>query len=260
VREIKRKVILGTLLTLSLVMTIAVAALAPTVAVGWKKKKEDDTLTYYAYGGQVTVQLPEGVPAHPTTLLIASMHCTHQGDYPIRGPHDVFVVYLWIPEMNTFLPAAVFSDHPDPAHHDLMKAMYIGTPLWIPGLMENYFVPDDEDLVTWKRGNVFFANLTEGVHVSLPFDMLPDDSLLKFLGDLSFDLPPIALEVRGFDGLYREEGGGTTPSGYSSTAYYMRKPAWVRLWIQEWTGGADAFKFAGVLGVYSKVTVTPPSE
>jgi len=125
--------------------------------------------------------------------------------------------------------------------------------------MENYFVPDDEDLVTRKRGNIFFANLTEGVHVSLPFDRLPEESPLKFLGDLSFDLPPIALEVRGFDSHYREDSEGTLPSGYASSAYYVRKPAWVRLWIQEWTpSGSDAFKFAGVLGVYSKVTVTPP--
>lgn len=256
-RDIKRKVILGTFLTLSLAMIIAVAALAPTVAVARYKKDDDDSLTYYATGGGVTVQLPEGVPAHPTTLIFAALHVEKRGDYPIRGPHDVFAVYIWVPALNSFLPAAVFSDHPNPAHHDLMKAMYIGTPLWIPGLMENYFVPDDEELVTRKYGDNFFANLTVGVHVSLNFTNSPNPQMTA-LGDLSFDLPPIALEIRGFDTPYREDSQMSLPSGYSSSASYVRKPAWVRVWIQNWTGGSDAFRFAGVRGLHSKVTTTPP--
>jgi hypothetical protein len=257
----KRNLVFGTILTLSLAVIIAIAAVVPALAhYNRKGCDESDSLTYYAYGGQVTIQLPEGVPPHPTTLLVASMHVEKRGDYPIRGPHDVFMVYLWVSALNSFLPVAAVSDHPDPAHHDLMKAIYIGTPLWIPGLMENYFVPDDEVLVTRKRGDVFFANLTEGVHVSLPFDMLVG-SPLSALGDLSFDLPPMALEIRGIDSVYFEEGeGATLPSDWSMKSRVWRKPAWVRVWIQEWTGGSDAFRFAGVLGVHGSFTCTPPPE
>jgi hypothetical protein len=237
-------------------MTIAVAALAPTVVVA-EQEKDDSSLSYYSYGGSVIAQLPEGIPSHPTTLLIASFHCTRQGDYPVRGPHDVFVVYLWVPVLNDFLPVTAISDHPNPAHHELIKEVYNGTPLWIPGLFENCIVVDDEVIVTSKRGNVFFANLTEGVHISLPFNMLVG-SPLEPLGDLSFDLPPIALEVRGIDGVYREEGSSNLPSGYSAASNYLRKPAWVRVWIQEWSGGINSFQFAGVMGVYSKTTFTPP--
>jgi hypothetical protein len=256
VREIKRKVILGTVLALSLAMIIAVAALAPTVAVA-RDKKDDDSLTYYANGGQVTVQLPDGVPSHPTSLIFAAMHIERRGDYPIRGPHDVFAVYIWVPALNSFMPVAVFSDNPNPAHHDLMKEIYIGTPFWIPGVMENYFVPAEDELVTRSRGDMFFVNLTVGAHVSLNFTGSPNPQL-SALGDLSFDLPPIAMEVRGFDTTYREDSKGALPSGYTSLAHYVRKPAWVRLWIRNWTGGADAFKFAGVRGLYGKVTAIPP--
>jgi hypothetical protein len=256
VREIKRKLIIVTVLALSLVMIIAVAALAPTVAVA-RKKNDDDSLTYYANGGQVTVQLPDGEPSHPTSLIFASMHIERRGDYPIRGPHDVFAVYIWVPALNSFLPVAVFSDNPDPAHHDLMKEIYIGTPFWIPGVMENYFVPAEDELVTWSRGDMSFVNLTVGAHVSLNFTGSPNPQM-SALGDLSFDLPPIAMEIRGFDSTYREDSEGALPSGYTSSAHYLRKPAWVRLWIQNWTGGSDAFKFAGVRGLYGKVTAIPP--
>jgi hypothetical protein len=258
VRETKRKLIIGLLVPLSLAMIIAVAALAPTVVVANHKNK-DDSLTYYSYGGQVTVQLPEGVPPHPTTLLLAAFHVEKRGDYPIRGPHDVFACYFWIPELNSFFPAAVVADNPNPDHQALIEEIYMGTPLWNPplGFLNVHWV-DPEVLLTRKHGDVFLANLTEGVHVSLDFTASPNP-MMQALGDRSFDLPAIAFEVRGIDSPYAEHESGALPSGYTSSASHLRKPAWVRLWIQEWTAGTgDPFKFAGVLGVSGKTTFTPP--
>jgi hypothetical protein len=262
VKETKRKrnVVFGTIAVLSLVMVIAVASFAPTVAVAKRKPEKDDSLTYYSYGGQVTVQLPDGVPSHPTSLLFAAFHAEKQGDYPIRGPHDVFACYFWIPELKVFFPAAVVSDNPNPDHRALIEEIYMGGPLWNPlvGFLNIHWV-DPEVLVTRKHGDVFFVNLTEGVHVSLNFTASPNP-MAQPLGDRSFDLPPIAFEVRGIDSPYSEEEAQSNPSGWSSESRSLRKPAWVRLWIQEWTmGTGDPFKFAGVLGVQNKVTFTPPS-
>jgi hypothetical protein len=258
VREIKRKMIIVTLLALSLAMVVAVAALAPTVVVA-RHKHKDESLTSYAYGGQVTVQLPEGVPPHPTTLLIAAQHIERRGDYPMRGPHDLFAVFIWVPSMNSFMPAIAIGDNQNPEHQDLIKEVYNGTPLWNPALgMENLVWVDKKELVTRKRGDVFLANLTVGMHVSLNFTNSPLPPM-QALGDLSFDLPPIALEVRGIDSPYSGDSVGTFPSGWSSSSSYVRKPAWVRLWIQEWTGGGSAFKFAGELGVHARTTLTPPT-
>jgi hypothetical protein len=250
----KRKMVLGMFVALSLAIIIAVAAFVPTVAIARYGKQKAKSLTYYSYGGQVTVQLPEGVPSHPTTLIITAMHVQKQGYNVLSGPHNVFSAYIWVPERNSFIPVVAISTNPNPEHQELIKEIYNGTPLWNPTLgMLNCISVDDDVLVTQKRGDVFFCNLTEGVHISLPF---PPPSGLP---DLSFDLPPIAFEVRGIDSTYRESGATTLPSGYSTAADYLRKPAWVRLWIQDWTAGTgDPFKFAGVLGVSAKTTVIPP--
>jgi hypothetical protein len=157
--------------------------------------------------------------------------------------------------MNRFLPAAAIGTNPNPEHQQMIKELYNGTPLWNPQFgIENLFWIDEEKLVTWRHNNVFFANLTEGVHVSLNFTGTP----MNALGDLSFDLPPIAFEVRGQNGHYHGESDMTSPSGYMTSVKWTRKPAWVRLWIQEWTGGGPGFKFAGELGTYVKTTMTAP--
>jgi len=127
VREIKRKVILGTVLSLSLAMIITVAAIAPTIAVA-RNRNDDDSLTQYMYGGQVTAQLPEDVPSHPTTLLIAAVHY-EKGDYPLNGLHDILAVYIWIPELNSFPPAVAIGNNANPDYHNLIKEIYNGTPL-----------------------------------------------------------------------------------------------------------------------------------
>jgi hypothetical protein len=248
----KRK-LFGVIMSLSLVLIIGVALVVPIFVAGAKKNK--NSYTTYAYGGQVTVQLPDGMPPHPTTLLIAAQHIQKRGDYPMRGPHNLFMVSIWVPMMNRFLPAAAIGTNPNTEHQQLIKEAYNGTFLWNPqNGMENLFWVDKEKLVTWRHNHVFFANLTEGVHVSLNFT----GTQMNALGDLSFDLPPIAFEVRGLDGHYRGEGDSTMPSGYMFSAKYVRKPAWVRLWIQEWTPGGPGFKFAGELGTYVKTTMTAP--
>ena len=247
------------LLALSLTIIIAVSALAPTVAVAKHKNEDDLGLTNYMYGGQVTVQLPEGVPSHPTTLLIGASHVQRKGDYPMHGPHDVISVYIWIPQLNRFMPVIAISTNQNPEHQDLIKEIYNNTPLWNPALgFENCYWIDKDELYTTKRGDVFFVNLTVGFHVALNFTKSPMPPM-KALGDLSFELPPIAMEVRGIDSPYSEESMATMPSGWSVEGSYLRKPAWVRLWIQEWTAGiSDPFKFVGTLGVHGKQTLTPP--
>jgi hypothetical protein len=256
--EMKGKVIIWTLLALSLAIIIVVAAIAPTVA----KHKSDGSIVTYSYGGSVTLQLPQGVPPHPTTLMIHASHIEKQGDAPLRGPADTFLVYLWIPTLNRFVPVAEISDNPDPAGHTLIREVLLGTAVWRPGLMENSFIAEDEDIEIRMRGDVLLVNLTKGVHVSLPFQLLP--APMNALGDLSFDLPPIALEFRGFDSTYKEESTqylnpAQGLSGWTIAGTSIYKPAWVRTWIQQWTEGTgDPFKFAGTIALHSTATYIPP--
>jgi hypothetical protein len=257
VEELNRKLILGTFFALSLATIIAVAAIAPTIVIA-KQGDDDGTLKQFTYGGQVTVQLPQGDPPHPTCLIVAALHSEERSDYPLGGS-DVIAVSIWVEKLNTFLPVVAVGNDDNPDHHAFIKELYMGTPLWNPFIgFENLYWVDEEDLVLQKSGDVVFANLSQGVSVSLNFTKSPIPQL-KALGDLSFDLPPIALEIRGIDSPFTGGGSNTMPSGWSIETSFIRKPAWVRLWIKEWTGGSAAFKFAGVLGVHVKQTLTPPS-
>jgi hypothetical protein len=176
---------------------------------------------------------------------------------------DVLEIAIWAPAMNTFLPVADISDNTNPAAYALLKQIYLNTPIWTPGLMENFFTVGDKELEVRMCGDVLIANLTKGVHISLPFQFLP--APLNALGDMSFDLPPMALEFRGIGSAYREEvtlGFLPSPplSGWTITLKSTNKPAWVRTWIQQWTAGtSDPFKFAGTLTLQQTQTWTPPA-
>lgn len=237
------KKVLGTILTLSLAVIIAVAAVVPALAHSnhYDGGKSASPITNYGSGGSVHVQLPPGEPSHPTILMIDAYDIDKRSSF---GAMDLMMVWLWVPSSNLHAPVALISDNPNPDFFDFAKTLFNNTPVWIPAAgMTNVFEVADDELEVWKRGDVLTANLTVPISITLP----------EPLGG-SFTFPPTALEFRGFDTAFREEN---TLPGYTTTTS-IKKPAWVRLWIPEWTGGAIPTEFVGTLWMYLKRTYTLP--
>jgi hypothetical protein len=242
VKRLNKKVFV-TVLALSLAVIIAVAAVVPALAHSNQCNDDNnDSPTNYGSGGSVHVQLPQGEPSHPTTLQIDVYDINRWSSF---GAMDVMMVWLWVPSMNIHAPVALISDNPNPAFFDFAETLFSNTPVWIPAAgMTNIFQVADEELEVSKRGDVLTANLTAPIAITLPDP----------LGG-SFTFPPTALEFRGFDTPFREEN---VLPGYSEQTT-ITQPAWVRLWIPEWTGGAIATEYVGTLWLYMKRTYTLPS-
>jgi hypothetical protein len=237
------KKVLKTIVALSLAVIIAVAAVVPALAHSnhCNGGKSDSPITNYGSGGSVHVQLPPGEPSHPTILMIDAYDIDRRSSF---GAMDIMMVWLWVPSLNLHAPVALISDNPNPDFFDFAKALFNNTPVWIPAAgMTNVFEVADGELEVRKRGDVLTANLTAPISITLP----------EPLGG-SFTFPPTALEFRGFDTAFREE---SALAGYTTTVS-INKPAWVRLWIPQWTGGAIPTEFVGTLWIQLKRTYTLP--
>ena len=242
----KKSVVLGTVLSLSLAIIVAVAAIAPTSA---NYIQSNSLVADYGSEGQVVLQLPSGVPSHPTTLMITVSDMDRRSEF---GSHNLLSISLWIPQRNNLVSVAIISDCPDPDAPPYVKTVLAGTPVWKPPMYQNLFYVADEELEVKMRGDVLTANLTKSVHISLPFPAP--------IGDLSFDLPPMALEFRGFDDAFSDKETLVLPkplfSGYTITTTSTNKPAWVSVSIPTWCG--SSFKFVGTLTPQLVRTYTPP--
>jgi hypothetical protein len=245
------KKILGPLLAFSLAIIITVATVVPVFAHGNKRgdDKSDSPITFYGSGGSVILQLPEGIPSHPTTLSIEVYDFDKRSSL---GAMNVMVVYLWVPAKNSFVSVAIISDNPNPDFFAFTKMLLSNTPVWAPPVMPNLFQVADKELEVRRHGDVLTVNLTVPISITLPDP----------LGG-SFTLPPTALEFRGIDDVFKDEGTVSllpSPplSGYTIKMTFMGKPAWVRLWIPQWTGGPAAFMFDGTLFMHVTRTYTPP--
>lgn len=240
--KMKRSVVFGSGLALSLAVIIAVATVIPALA--HNNKPSGPTL--YSSGGHVTLQLPPGTPTyppgpvgHPTALRFYVDDVDRRSAF---GAADLMLVSMWVPAYNRFVPVAYILDNP--AYSDLLKAAwagYIGP--------QNIFTVADNELEVWRRGDVVTANLTKAIDVKFT-------TLIKAY---NFTLQPTAIEFRGIDSAYMEPEETTNlPSGYKLTITSIDKPAWVRVWIPAWLG-SDSLEFAGVLNLHETMTYIAPS-
>jgi hypothetical protein len=258
VKKFNKKV-LGTVLALFLAVIIAVVAVVPALAYGNKRDcyKSDSFTTFYGSGGNFNLQLPPGVPSHPTDLRFEVFDFNRRSTF---GSMDAMIVALWVPALNGYVPVAVVSDSPNPEFFDHAHTVLGGTPLWNPAKgFSNIMQVSEAELEVHKRGNVLTAELTVPVEIALPFQNLPP---FAFLGDLSFTLPPIKIEIRGFDSIFKDEAVQNLQpspplSGYTITQNTMNKPAWVRVWSTPWLGAAPQYT-TGTLYVHVTRTYTPP--
>jgi hypothetical protein len=259
VKKLNKK-ILGTVVALFLAVIIAVVAVVPTLAYGNNRycDNSDSLTTFYGSGGNFNLQLPLGVPSRPTDLHFVVFDFDRRSTF---GSMDALIVALWVPALNGYASVAVVSNSPNPEFFDHTYTVLGGTPVWNPAAgMFNIFDVSDTELEVHKRGNVLTAELTVPLDLALDFSKVTGP--LKVLGDLSFTLPPIKIEIRGFDSIFRDEAvQKLVPhpplSGYTITQNTINKPAWVRFWSTPWLGAAPQYT-TGTLYVHVTRTYTPP--
>jgi hypothetical protein len=234
----ERKSLFGTVLALSLTLIIAVAAVIPTFAY-----KQSSGKTFYSVGGgEVTLQLPQGNPEHPTAfrIFVDSYDKRSEG-----GVADTMIVFMWWPTQNTFTPVAYISDNQE--HNEFMKLAWSKTFVWhaIGNIPENIIKVDPDQLEVRRQGDVVTANLNVEVSINLI--------------STSFTLPSMTIAIRGIDKAYVvPEKTAALPSGYTATETQLSKPAWVAVEIPAWLGTMP-IEFAGGLDVHGTMTYTAPA-
>jgi len=225
----KRSHLFGTLLVLILTASVAVVAVVPALA---HNKPEDPpapgTLKSHGYGGYVLLQLPSpATPSHPYNLRLAASHFDERS---ANGEEDYLDIYVWSPQYpggSRFVWLGGITDSQE--GFDFMKAMYTG---YVGAEMTKKV--EDKDIEISKKGDVLTVNLTKAIvyEIGNPWP--------QHLKDLNFTLPPMTLEFRGFDEIYKEEGAPTTlappasGAGWTTQRTDWRKPAWVEVSIPAW--------------------------
>ena len=268
----RKKLVLGTILTLSLLILTVVIAVTPANA-----GPKDNSIDLYGTGSRVSLSLPPpgvgppqtgGVPAHPTNLNIIAWDFNRRSE---TGAFDVLQVMVWVPAINTYLPIAAVFDIPVP---DFWKAMWNNTgptnPFWyetsagVSSGHTNSFQVTDKELDVWTesswtyygdRGcNVASANTLK---VSLTKSLFINfTSSIPTVGNLSFTLPPMTLE-------FKEIGEGepreviANPGSWTWTVKETQVPAWVEISIPSWVRGAP-IEVVGHLSEQGSNIFTPP--
>jgi hypothetical protein len=248
----KRSHLFGTILALVLVVSVAVAAVVPALA---HNKPEDSpapgTLKSYGNGGYVLLQLPSpSTPSHPYNLRIIPNNFDERS---ANGDEDDLEIYVWCaayPGGSRFVWLGGITDAQ--AGVDFLKAIYTG----ILGA-ETAKKVEDKDIEISKKGDVLTVNLTKAIVYEI------GDPWPQYLKDLNFTLPPMTLEFRGFDEVYKVEGAPATVTPPSSGAGWTqqrtdwRKPAWVEVSIPAWYRTA-LIHTEGYINTKFVMTWTPP--
>ena len=269
----KRKILLGTLLTLILVTLTVVMAIAPTLAVPEPNKSK---VKFFYSVGAVVLQLPTpsnaisppaapGTPSHPASLKLIAFDNERKSTF---GAQDWLAVALWVPQGNAYVPVAVISDSNDEGQA-FFKTLYTNTFIWRANF-ENVIAVEDKDLDVWTEssetcyeksyngwgyeGNTaFIVSLTKAVTIKLPFSTW---------GDQTFTLPPMTLTFREIGNPYYVEETSTLArppySGYTENVKIWRSPAYVACSIPAWIIFSD-LQFVGNWGTRGTLTYTPPS-
>src|SRR3990172_1785572 len=128
----KKKIILGIVLMMSLLIVTVVASVAPTLAV-----QQTNQIKFTGALAEITIQIPSnssppaipgGIPDHPTTLKIAAFDWDKRST---NGAADELLIQIWSPvgvvlsPGGNFQPVAVITDNP--ANAALWDSYWNGT-------------------------------------------------------------------------------------------------------------------------------------
>ena len=277
----KKKIILGTILALSLAITFAIVAVAPTLAAPDPNKP---LVTRNFNEGKLTLQLPPpsnaasppatpGTPSHPVNLRLTAYHADRRSTF---GAHDGLYVQLWVPQGDVYVPVAFISDS-NAAGQDWRKVFWNNTFVWKPDF-QNVIPVADKDLEVWtesswtsyghgnkgwdyESSNTLIVNLTKSVNISLPWNLLPSQIPFSKFGNLSFTLPPMTLIFHetgdSFYTEYIETFFVPAPySGYTVNHKVEVTPSMVEVSIPSWIKFAT-LEVTGTMGHGTSVYVPP---
>src|SRR3990172_11779053 len=218
----KKKTILGIVLSISLLVVSIIATTITAIAVNPKNTAEK---TFYATIGSGVLQLPSnatypakagGTPNHPTVLRIAAFDGDRRST---DGSYDQLMVFMWDPREEQFTPVLLITDNPSIA--DFMKKVYNNTYIWYPtppplipmfgpNLFPNVVLVQPNELEVWTEssqkgyGNgpwsfnddTLTVNLTKSVKSTLGLFIinasLPQTNPARF-ANATFNLPPLTL-------------------------------------------------------------------
>ncbi len=276
----KRKYLSLSILLLSILVFSLVATVGQTLASTKTNHKNSNLIINGGTGSLVYLNLPPStptaaVPSHPSDL---QLRCYHFDNSPM-GPFDSIMVYLWIPQRNSYNLVALITDAPNV---QLFQDLWYKTFIWYnttgiasPAFL-NVIQVTDKDLQIWTE-NVnqghddrkdsnnnnanFIVNFTKtgGVKINLPFNLWTT-SPTQVYGDLTFTLPPLTLKFRPIGDSYTDSGtNATLPSGYARQPISeMRTPAWVEETVPLWLGATSPLEVCGHIDYHFSEVITPP--
>lgn len=204
-------------------------------------------------------------PSHPTDI---QLRCYHFNKDSSLGAYDAMLVYLWIPQRNSYNLAAFITDA---SNIETFEAVWNKTFMWykigIPSAdMLNVIQVADNDLQIWTsnsngyKDDTLIVNLTRAVTINFPFNLWP--APLNSYGNLTFTLPPLTLKFRDLNaGSYNDNGtNATLASGYyRQPIAEMRTPAWVEEIIPSWLGATSPLEVSGHIDWKFTEVITPPA-
>ncbi len=206
-----------------------------------------------------------GTPSHPTNIQLRCYHFTQDSTF---GAFDAILVYLWIPQTNSYSPAALITDT---ANVELYQNLWNKTFVWLKQTnpaanMLNVIQVNANDLDIHTEtpspasqfGDMLVVNLTKPATINLPFNLLP----LPYAacGNMTFTLPPMVLKFRPIAESYYDLGANALlPSGYyRQPISQLRTPAWVEESIPSWLGAVSPLEVSGHIDYKFSEVITPP--
>jgi hypothetical protein len=178
------------------------------------------------------------------TFKLEFWHTTNgTGNFP--GPGDFLRIWVLVPQLNLFSPVAMVVSNPNSsAAVASVKEVVNGTAIAANVIAAN----SSQFRISNTTSTVIVANLTIPITITL-------GTPLPITGNLT--IPPIAIEVRGFDTPFTETSQTALRSGYNITTTTTAMPAWVRLWIPSMLG-PTYWMTEGTLAIQSIDTIEPP--
>jgi hypothetical protein len=254
-KKLKRKIILGAILTLSLVLSVTLLAIVPAIANSTLRNSNSKS----GIAADILLQLPPpgGAPTHPTNFRITFTDADKR-----TGSGDVMRVDLWVSALNTYVPVALIFDQPMTGQE---KMMYNNSALYLEVngvvIRNNLKEVADKELDVWQDygswGNGRYDSGDKTLIATLTVPLQLDFTGLPPIFGASFTIP--ALEVRFIaiaEGYSIDPIVTNLPSGYVSTIKATAVPAWAFAHIPEWGIHQDS-----TATIYDKFVITfaPPA-
>ncbi len=277
----KRKVILGVILTVTLLFLTIVAANTSMFALSQDNNISDsNNVTLTGAAGDVIFQLPSnssppappgGTPNHPTILWIIALHFDKGST---EGAFDGLSVHMWRPVKHEFDPVALITDSAN--HAALLKTVYNQTYVWYPtgppvfpiftNLFPNVIQVEPQDLQVWTESNghkgassaidTLNANLTKAVTITLPYY-----NATGVNSNQTFTLPPLSLMFKVISSEFNdpftvEFKGYPGASNYTFVRSGSSQFAAVRINIPDWLSADPLSAMSKQQGMYTCILST----